>query len=625
MASQVILTLTSVDGLDDIPERTIIVHPNKPIPIGRSSKNPDKGLMAASDNALIDSPVISREHAVFSTSTDTKAPNIYIIDEKSRQGTYLNGVELKRGTSHLLAINDTVRFGQDVIRDTDSFTAQKYRVGYRLTTPEPDRDFPRGITVPEAVSSDEEDVDYQEPFSSSLYPPPNYGSKANPVNVDDFEDNAPMPRQPIHFQLEEEEEFDEVYEPPPANPIPESEASAVNDKPVSLSFNLPSSDDDEEGEEDIDYPDEDREGAFETGSTEAEFDSNDEESVDNSDNSDNESDRESILSGSDASGNNQTEQHIDAARRVKFGAMLDHVQAKPMTPVAVPAAASHTPPAQVLSGYQSPPRIQPYASLPTPADFFEPSSSTKANELSKENMLHNSKVMADAYFPTWDPPSMPRPSAPKTMAWTTGIDYTNPVLMREAPPQNPWFEENNNPFIPSNMYGRSSMTTYNTPPITLNPYVSRPTGEFSAAKDVEVYPPEPTIFAPALPRGTDSAEDTSSQPAPRTKVSIAEIVDENPQQPMTPTSVDASPSRKRKAEAFEAEDEEPIHDNPAVSIDETIKQTLAPSPATEEPSEEPPRKKPRSSFSLVASGLAAGFVLGGAAVISALASIDITQ
>ena len=40
---------------------------------------------------------------------------------------------------------------------------------------------------------------------------------------------------------------------------------------------------------------------------------------------------------------------------------------------------------------------------------------------------------------------------------------------------------------------------------------------------------------------------------------------------------------------------------------------------------ERPSKRARSTFSLVASAMAAGFVLGGTVVISALASIDITQ
>lgn len=53
--------------------RIIHLHEyNEAIPIGRSSKNPLKHLVAATDNCWVDSDVVSRDHASLNFDSDLK-------------------------------------------------------------------------------------------------------------------------------------------------------------------------------------------------------------------------------------------------------------------------------------------------------------------------------------------------------------------------------------------------------------------------------------------------------------------------------------------------------------------------------------------------------------------------
>jgi hypothetical protein len=87
-------------------------------PIGRASKNAAKrDLMPAADNAYIDSPVISRDHALLSANSDSGKPEVYITDNKSMHGTILNGEKLEAFAPKKLQYGDVIQLGTDVNRN----------------------------------------------------------------------------------------------------------------------------------------------------------------------------------------------------------------------------------------------------------------------------------------------------------------------------------------------------------------------------------------------------------------------------------------------------------------------------------------------------------------------------
>jgi hypothetical protein len=62
----VTIVLSPIDFIDEFPSRVFTLTPDKPtLAIGRSSKKGGGEYCAAHDNAYIDSPVVSRQHAQF--------------------------------------------------------------------------------------------------------------------------------------------------------------------------------------------------------------------------------------------------------------------------------------------------------------------------------------------------------------------------------------------------------------------------------------------------------------------------------------------------------------------------------------------------------------------------------
>lgn len=63
------ITLTPLGQDEKQNHRTIAITPDIPsVSVGRASKNPTKGLLAAPDNAWFDYPILSRTHAKFTAS-----------------------------------------------------------------------------------------------------------------------------------------------------------------------------------------------------------------------------------------------------------------------------------------------------------------------------------------------------------------------------------------------------------------------------------------------------------------------------------------------------------------------------------------------------------------------------
>ncbi|KAF2623903.1 hypothetical protein BU25DRAFT_461688 [Macroventuria anomochaeta] len=188
--------------------------------IGRASKNTSKGyLLPAKHNVYIDSPVVSREHAILTANAATGAPQVYITDTASMHGTYVNGTPLVPHTPKQLCNGDKLQFGVNVNRNespADSpagyFVAYRYTYNAELSHPEP---FSRGFTVPEA-ESEEEELDFVQSGCGSLLDPlvlddsdaePEYEAhEEHAKHAEHSEDNGDV----TVAQLEEGEEVVEV-------------------------------------------------------------------------------------------------------------------------------------------------------------------------------------------------------------------------------------------------------------------------------------------------------------------------------------------------------------------------------------------------------------------------------
>ncbi|KAL6707273.1 hypothetical protein ACN47E_004261 [Coniothyrium glycines] len=139
-------------------------------PIGRASNNAAKrDLAPAANNAFIDSPVVSREHAVLFANSTSGTPHVYISDCKSMHGTSVNGLVLAPNRPYMLENGDELQFGVDVNRNEEFFVARKYKFEARYVP-----GFSLGFTVPDAESEDEDTA-----FVARR------GSQMNPVTLDD--------------------------------------------------------------------------------------------------------------------------------------------------------------------------------------------------------------------------------------------------------------------------------------------------------------------------------------------------------------------------------------------------------------------------------------------------------
>src|SRR4051794_18938619 len=102
----VVVTLHSLNN-DTFEQRRIVLSPSSPsIHVGRSSRNHNKNLQPAKDNAYIDSPVISREHALISLNTKGDTPALIIQDRGSMHGTLVNGTMLTNNKEQELRNGD---------------------------------------------------------------------------------------------------------------------------------------------------------------------------------------------------------------------------------------------------------------------------------------------------------------------------------------------------------------------------------------------------------------------------------------------------------------------------------------------------------------------------------------
>ncbi|EMR66240.1 putative fha domain protein [Eutypa lata UCREL1] len=166
------------------PERRLTFTTRNPvIPIGRASKVPTKGFVAASDNAWFDSPVMSRGHAELSVDFNTTPKTIYIKDVGSLHGTFhkrgdgSDGLgkedKLERGQMVKLESGDTLRFGIDIYRAKETFPPCCVDFLVEETTDRPDLSQPKKSAMDSArrcfsVSVPEDDFDDEDILSDKL-------------------------------------------------------------------------------------------------------------------------------------------------------------------------------------------------------------------------------------------------------------------------------------------------------------------------------------------------------------------------------------------------------------------------------------------------------------------------
>ncbi|KAF3940313.1 hypothetical protein ABW19_dt0200833 [Dactylella cylindrospora] len=111
---------------DSVGPREITITKDHPvITVGRSSRNKTKNLLPNFNNAYFDSPVMSRSHAWIKCDDEGQ---VLIADAQSMHGTFLDDKLLEPKSFVPLDNGATVRFGNSVVRGTETFPPKKFVV-----------------------------------------------------------------------------------------------------------------------------------------------------------------------------------------------------------------------------------------------------------------------------------------------------------------------------------------------------------------------------------------------------------------------------------------------------------------------------------------------------------------
>ncbi|KAF2727613.1 hypothetical protein EJ04DRAFT_581927 [Polyplosphaeria fusca] len=619
------LTLTSLNGLDDFGERKILLTPGSTVPVGRSSKNAQKKLLPGPDNAYIDSPVISREHARISMNTLQGVPSIFIKDVGSMHGTLLNGKHLDYNKDHKLNSGDSVQFGVNVVRDqAETFIAKTFRVEAKPASspaPAPPPVLRRGFSVPSASSSDEDDIDDTLVFPLSRAP--RYGCQSNPVNVDDFEDPQTAVLAMPHDNMSLSPSPGAVLDEPPTSQLAHTEHENLSDDE-----NSPVDMDDDDEEDLLSLLSAEVDSAVDIDSDDESEHSEDESDVVSS--ADSQDSHESIEDNfigktaaftpvKDRAEEPATKKDSEAISRSKMNVMVEAANQKNDTPLARPSY-SLAPPSQ-------------FAPLPSPAKDL-PNAGHHTN-IPTMNSAKQLPYSGEPVYPLLDPvehwhglagpPLPPRPSAPKPIEWGfSGFANNSHAYSRE--PGNWWGEYSDAMFGPpadSDLTPESFMHVHAPPPLSTAPKFAPVRQHFftpsvqqsklSESPKINNFPAPPSAFTPNTP--VENINDSPAPPVRRTKVSIPEIVENEPEQPPTPSSMK---SLKRKAEVLDEMPEESIEELTEPTVDTT--EAAVVSEPVEEPAAQPPRKKAKTVLSYAAA-VATGAVFGGLSVMGALMAL----
>ncbi|KAI0456874.1 hypothetical protein F5B21DRAFT_465955 [Xylaria acuta] len=161
-----IIVILRPQNPSSIRQRRLVLTPSRPaVSIGRSSKDHSKGFVPADDNAWLENPVMSREHAQLFAEFDDNPRAVYLKDVNSFHGTYLStsdecnkGRQLVPNEPVKLTHGDIIQFGIDIFRANKTYPPCFVDFLVEAMTQKPD-DLPhRSFTVPDDVD-DEEDED----------------------------------------------------------------------------------------------------------------------------------------------------------------------------------------------------------------------------------------------------------------------------------------------------------------------------------------------------------------------------------------------------------------------------------------------------------------------------------
>ncbi|KAF2110808.1 hypothetical protein BDV96DRAFT_582923 [Lophiotrema nucula] len=600
-AASIEVVLKSTGGCDDFEERRIVLAPGDTVPIGRSSKNAHKKLLPAVDNGFIDSPVISREHAVLSAASDAI---ITVIDKRSMHGTLVNDRRLGPEEAYELRNGDLVQFGVNVIRDQESFIAKKFV--FESTMLEPSRgsfrvpDTPDDEDIDEMVADDSSSKQEVTVPRSPRVPP--YGTQSNPVNLEDFED----PDADITFV----EESAAVL-PPISNLIPEDELIASSDEDIS-------DDDHDEMVVDGDF---ESEVSNEAVHSESSLEDDGDGDSSRGDASMDESDAASSIVEVEQS-DEEVEDDLDALRRLKMEAMLNHEQQTTQNggftpPPEEPASAQPLRAENSNSGFV-------HSSPPAP--FFQ--KVLQSQPMAPSLDFYNPFEVDSWENTSWAPPVPPRPSAPpKPSVWgPPGSEFAGPSMIRHGSTHNPWYEEPpsiiyplttpnlHNDVLPpylavsNNLRSTEEQDAPAVRPRTLDSETMKELKELAGSEDSSCQDQATTSSSVPTPPATVKDGSSPAQPARRTGLSIQEITETAPQ-PENPPTTTSMNSLKRKAEVFDEEDEAVVKEPTPTSETQVTPIVVV------QRAEVRPRK--RRFVSTALSYMATG-VMGGAVAVGAL-------
>ncbi|KAI1204927.1 uncharacterized protein F4807DRAFT_300534 [Annulohypoxylon truncatum] len=173
-AVAITLILRPVGLQDSEFKREFILDRQRPsIRIGRASKVPAKGFVAAKNNAWFDSPVMSRQHAELLFDYGGTPKGVFIQDIGSLHGTFHTpkdgtGKELRLEQHSLVRLSDgdLLRFGTDIFRAATTFPPclLEFYMDARIVPqfrviPSVSQSTNRVFTIPDDIEDDDEDDD----------------------------------------------------------------------------------------------------------------------------------------------------------------------------------------------------------------------------------------------------------------------------------------------------------------------------------------------------------------------------------------------------------------------------------------------------------------------------------
>jgi pSer/pThr/pTyr-binding forkhead associated (FHA) protein len=520
-------------------------------PIGRASKNVAKrDLMPAPHNAYIDSPVISRNHAVLSANSNSGKPEVYITDNGSMHGTILNGQTLEAGASTKLSYGDVIQLGTDVNRnegasprkpkhshvphysnEADSsrlefFVARSYEFESQLSRP-----FSLGFTVPDP-ESEEEALERR-------------GSQTDPLVIDDSD--AASEQSEEDKQAEVTMMMEEVLHQ--NEPVKASGLTQEEYPESALRTTIVNEDYEEEDAGDAQPFSPHRDDSVFPGTPEQEPDEEEEDAM-----ADFDSEAGSVGS-SEAESEPEVDSELDIDSEPEVQDSDDEEMEADFTNTFKPSShevkSSTTAPGPFMDQSTVQPRdIFSFEDIPAPLPRLGIFGQHTDNSMSTPNVFADASRMSMLVNQPNDsaPPLPPRPSASRP-PWSAGYTmYDNQSWLSDAVQQPNYMGTN---------YGdRPSLFSPAPPPPAKESVEARvPADALFGNYPSQMFQADRLQTPPMMP--ASDVETATPQPGRRTKVSIEEIVEE---QPPTPESVH---NMKRKADVLE----EPVVEEVVVPAD----------------------------------------------------------